>query len=352
MNAIESPALQVPETIGAPFEGGFYGGQIQIGAAVFAIVWAPKGLGETKAAGLDKYESVPGAVSCNDSWANTQAMAAAGSPLGAWATALEINGLAGWCVPARDVLEMAYRYLKPTGQENGCTFRDGDNASSIPVGYPYTEDSPMQTSVSAFQEGGAEAFEETLYWSSTQFSAYDAFGQRFDDGDQSYGDKKYEGRCRAVRMIQLSPSDLQSFNAGPATNSQARADVARAVKAPAIGARWPGHEGVYAGVSRGEDGQADAHLVLLDAKPDTDLKWAEGVQWGESLGDGARLPTRFESALLYANLRDQIDTSAWHWTGSQYSASHAFGQGFYYGGQHYYDKEYEGRCRAVRRFVL
>jgi len=352
MNAIASPALQVPDSIGSPFEGGFYGGQLRIGTDIFAIVWAPKALGETKAAWLTTYDQVPGAASCNDSEANTQAMAAAGSPLAAWALALDINGVKGWCVPARDVLELAYRHFKPTDQENACSFRDGDNASSIPVGYPYTEDSPVQTSVSLFREGGAEAFEEAWYWTSTQFSVSDAFGQNFDYGDQDDYDKGYEGRCRAVRMIQLSPSDLQSFNPAPTTTTEASATTAPAFRAPAIGARWPGQDGVYAGVSRGEEGQPDAHIVLLDAKPATDLKWAAGVKWAEDLGEGARLPTRFESALLYANLRDQLDTGAWHWTGTQFSVSHAFTQGFYHGTQYGYGKKYEGRCRAVRRFVL
>ncbi len=352
MNAIASPALQVPDSIGSPFEGGFYGGQIRIGPDIFAIVWAPKAQGETKAAWLKAYDSVPGAASCNDSVANTQAMAAAGSPLAAWALALDINGVQGWYVPARDVLELAYRHFKPTDQENACSFRDGDNANSIPVGYPYTEDSPVQTSVSVFREGGAEAFEEAWYWTSTQFSASLAFNQYFYGGSQDSSGKKYEGRCRAVRMIQLSPSDLQSFNPAPTTTTQASADAAPALRAPAIGARWPGQDGVYAGVSRGEEGQPDAHIVLLDAKPATDLKWAAGVKWAENLGEGARLPTRFESALLYANLHNELDTAACHWTGTQFSAYDAFHQYFNHGNQGYYDKKYEGRCRAVRRFVL
>lgn len=121
---------------------------------------------------------------------------------------------------------------------------------------------------------------------------------------------------------------------------------------PAVGQPWPSKGGIYAGVARGLDGEPEGHLVLLDALPDGDLKWAAAIQWAESLGDGARLPTRFESALLYANLQDKIDTERVHWTGSQYSADVAWCQGFYYGGQGDSYKDAELPCRAVRRFPL
>ena len=60
---------------------------------------------------------------------------------------------------------------------------------------------------------------------------------------------------------------------------------------------------------------------------------AEAVAWAASLGDGARLPTRFESALLYTNLRDRMDTEKVHWTGTQYSADDAWYQDFGNGNQ-------------------
>ncbi|MEP6770269.1 MAG: DUF1566 domain-containing protein [Polaromonas sp.] len=119
-----------------------------------------------------------------------------------------------------------------------------------------------------------------------------------------------------------------------------------------IGERSEHGGGIYAGVSRGLDGEADGHLFLLDDKPDDKLDWKAAVAWAESLGNGARLPTRFESALLYANLQDQLDTEAWHWTGTQYSDSSAWGQYFNDGYQGNLTKSYEARARAVRRLVL
>ena len=121
---------------------------------------------------------------------------------------------------------------------------------------------------------------------------------------------------------------------------------------PRIGEPWPGIDGTYAGISRGENGEPDAHLVLLNAVPDGNLNWEAAVKWAESLGDSARLPTRFESALLYANLQDKLDTDRWHWTGAQYSSGSAWSQGFSYGGQSAFSKEFEARARAVRRLIL
>jgi hypothetical protein len=190
--------------IGAPFEGGFFGGQIQShgGAKRLAVVWAPKAHGEITGAWLPVYEDVPG-TNCWHSMDNTKALAAAGSPIAAWALDREINGHRDWCVPARDVLELGYRHLKPTDYKTYGGFRDGDNPSSVPAGYPYAEALPVQTSVEAFREGGPEAFDEDWYWSSTQYSEYRAWGQYFDGGSQDNDDKKAEGRVRLVRRLPL-----------------------------------------------------------------------------------------------------------------------------------------------------
>lgn len=195
----------VPAAYGAPFEGGFYGGQIRIGVAIFAIAWAPKAHGETTAIWLPSYTEVPNAASCFDSMGNTKAMAEAGSPLGKWALDLDINGFRDWCVPARDVLELGYRNLRPGTTDNYANFRDGDNPSSIPAGYPYTEQAPVQTFAEAFRAGGSEAFDEVWHLSSTQCSAFNAWGQNFDDGGQYDDGKEVEARARACRLIQLNP---------------------------------------------------------------------------------------------------------------------------------------------------
>lgn len=119
-------------------------------------------------------------------------------------------------------------------------------------------------------------------------------------------------------------------------------------QAPAIGAQWPGIEGsAYAGIARGENGKPDYHLVLLADKPSEGLNWKDALAWAEKIG--ANLPTRDESALLYAHLRDRFE-GGWHWTSTQSSSYDAWGQCFYYGTQHDFIKKFEGPARAVRRF--
>jgi hypothetical protein len=110
--------------------------------------------------------------------------------------------------------------------------------------------------------------------------------------------------------------------------------------------------GIYAGITRGDDGQPDTHLFLLSDLPADKLKWSAAVDWAAGLGGGASLPTRAESALLYANLKTEIDSTEWHWTGTQYSDRNAWLQLFGNGNQDNGLKSYEGRCRAVRRLVL
>ena len=199
------PTLSTLPAIGLSLHGGHFGGIVRIGEHMHAIIWAPKAHGETSAIWLPEPQLIPGATSCNDSMANTKAMADAGSPLAQWALGLNINGYTDWCIPARDVLELAYRHLKPTTHKTGGHFRDGDNPSSVPAGYPYAHSPINQTTVQAFQADQPEAFEPEWYWSSTCYNAASAWGQDFYDGDQVSITQNDELRARAVRLIQLNP---------------------------------------------------------------------------------------------------------------------------------------------------
>lgn len=196
--------LTIPTEIGAAFEGGFYAGRFRIGLDEFALIAAPKAAGETTGEWGKRGEHIDGASSCFDGHANTIVMAEAGSAIAQWALALEINGYADWYIPSRDEQEILYRNLKPTTAENYCSFRDGDNASSVPAGYPYTENSPAQTAVEAFRAGAAEAFEPKWHWASTRYSPYGAWLQHFYDGDQLSTAKDTDFRVRAVRKIRIS----------------------------------------------------------------------------------------------------------------------------------------------------
>jgi hypothetical protein len=186
---------------GTPMEGGFLAGYVNLPDGVYGIVVAPKAAGEIEGKWLPKRKDVPGARSCFDGRANTLAMAEAGSHIAQRILGLDIGGFTDWYLPSRDELEVIYRALKPMDRENDCSFRDGDNASSIPVGYPYTEASPAQTTAEAFRAGGAEAFEASWYWASTQSSAGFAWHQYFASGYQDNAAKLTEFLARAVRRF-------------------------------------------------------------------------------------------------------------------------------------------------------
>jgi hypothetical protein len=190
--------------LGSPLNGGFFSGIINVNGVNFAIATAPKALGESRQILLPNAKMVEGALSTFDSVANTIALAEAGSPAALWVQSLVIDGNSNWVLPARDVLEIQYRNHKPTAEENYCSFRDGDNPSSVPPGHLYTEESPAKTSIEIFQEGGSEAFEADWYISSTQYSTGYVCGQDFRDGGQGGSDVTSERRVRAVSLIQLN----------------------------------------------------------------------------------------------------------------------------------------------------
>lgn len=204
MNSIAQIIL--PTIVGTPFAGGFYAGRFLLDGAEYALIVAPKALGEHQPTPWGEYgQNIKGARSCNDGRANTEAMAAAGSALGQWALTLDIADHKDWYIPSRDELELCYRNLKPTTQENWASFRDGDNPSSVPAGYPYTEETPAQTTAPEFQEGGAEAFQPEWYYASTQYSPDDAWILYFDVGFQHYGHKVLARRAVAVRRYKVTP---------------------------------------------------------------------------------------------------------------------------------------------------
>ena len=196
----------IPTTPGEAFEGGFYAGRFMLDGAEYALIVSPKAEGELEEAVWgERRKDIPGATSCNDGLTNTRAMAEAGSDLARWMLALDINGFTDWYLPSRDELELCYRNLKPTIQTNYTSFRDGDNPSSLPAGYPYTSSSPTQTSTEGFKGDAQEAFVGAWYWASTQDSPNDAWIQTFADGYQITSDKVSALRDRAVRRFKVTP---------------------------------------------------------------------------------------------------------------------------------------------------
>lgn len=198
-----APSSKPALTPGDAYGGGFFIGITQEDGKLYRNIVAPKRFELVGAIGCQG-EDVKGANSYTDGRANTEAYAAAGSALAAKVIDLQIDGLTDWSIPARDVLELMYRHLKPTEQENYCSFRDGDNPSSVPPGYPYTEDFPAQTGVELFRASGEEAFEtDRWYVASMQYSAYYAWLMDFSDGTQYCNVKCDERRVRPVRRERI-----------------------------------------------------------------------------------------------------------------------------------------------------
>lgn len=193
----QAPAVTIPE-IGAPYGGGFVTGIYQQNGQRYLLITA--GAAHELEGEWGEYGTkIDGADSMTDSRANTEAMAAAGSELAQRVLALDIGGFTDWAIPARDVQELQYRNLKPTTEQNYCWNRDGENHNSVPMGELYSKESPAQTTVADFQQGGAEAFQPRWYWSSSQRSAYNAFYMTFGGGYQVINGKDDELSVRPVR---------------------------------------------------------------------------------------------------------------------------------------------------------
>jgi hypothetical protein len=124
---------------------------------------------------------------------------------------------------------------------------------------------------------------------------------------------------------------------------------------PRLHTHIPDYAGTFCGIVGGTAEQPFAALILLDAKPTGDLNWADAMAWGQAQGESSHIPTRDESAHLYATSRELMDKSDWHWTSTEYtpsSESHAWLQDFRDGYQGYDNKSSERLCRAVRLIQL
>ncbi|EPB7036664.1 hypothetical protein ACRROF_000176 [Pseudomonas aeruginosa] len=146
----------LPE-IGQPLADGTFFGRHWLNGKEYAYIDLGKSAEFTGEWG-EYGQDVGGAVSYRDGASNTVAMAEAGSPIAK--QALEIG--AGVFIPS--VLELALLF-------------------------------------SAKQAGELPGFSDRWYWSSSQYSAYDAFFTGFHDGYTYYFGKDYGLRVRPVRKI-------------------------------------------------------------------------------------------------------------------------------------------------------
>jgi hypothetical protein len=129
-------------------------------------------------------------------------MSGGAHPAADFCTGLSIGGYSDWYLPARYELDIAYENLKPTTDSNSTSW--GINPYSVPERtVDRTAGAPAQTSIAAFQTGGAEAFVADDHWSSTELSSTSAWRLRFSNGIQGNSDKDSTRRVRAFRKLAL-----------------------------------------------------------------------------------------------------------------------------------------------------
>jgi hypothetical protein len=179
-----------PANLGQPVGGGYFGGLISHtadGNPTHALIVAPAatgatGTGYTLTTSLEwktTNTSTAGTTSLFDGVANTAAMVAAGianHPAAQFCTGLTIGGFNDWYLPTQLEHDIVYFNLKPTTTSNSTA--TGINAYAVPPRTAnFTVGNPAQTTVTAFQTGGAEAFAAVNHWASNEASALN--GRRF-----------------------------------------------------------------------------------------------------------------------------------------------------------------------------
>ena len=195
---------QGPTTIDEFWQGGYYAGKISFGGNTYYLLVSPKASGQN---GGVSYKTAATSdslgLSTYDGATNTAELDSATYPAAQWCAALTINGYSDWYLPALYELEICYYNLKPTTQSNDTTA--GSNPYAVPSrGSNYTTGTPAQTSVSAFQSGGSEAFATNIRtWTSTNPGSGLTTATRIDfqDGSQFNNSKTQSLIARAIRKV-------------------------------------------------------------------------------------------------------------------------------------------------------
>lgn len=220
----------ITSNIGQQTDGGFYAGNVvsDVDSQTYAII-VSDGDGDTDRTGagllsfgtsnttLPEAQTLADGKSVMDHIVNNETLS--DFPAFEWVqTTLNnanYNGYSDWYLPTRDELELIYRHFKPTTADNDTGTRatsgfgaDGEtygtNNSSDPNGSGYTTTDPSQTSVTSFQDGGADYLSAIPYGTSTELSVTGFWFQRINSGQQSEGNKT-DGLngWRAVRRVQV-----------------------------------------------------------------------------------------------------------------------------------------------------
>jgi len=165
--------------LGSPLGGGFFAGEMTIDGVNYALVAAPKALGEKLELEYKQkdWRDADGATSDDDGALNSETLADGNHPATDFCRSLQIGEHNDWYLPSRDELAMMYRNLGP-------------NKKGTPE---------------LFRAGAAEAFENRWYWSSTEHASYSfhAWSVNFSGGYQDGSGKSYGAGVRAGRRFKI-----------------------------------------------------------------------------------------------------------------------------------------------------
>ena len=197
-----------PPAIGSAYQGGYYVGRIVVDGLIWRLIVSPKS-DETSLTMRPSFTSMPGGTtSLIDGWANSQAMFTQANPATEhpavnWCRTRTSGGYTDWYLPSRDEIELIYRNLKPTTDQNIVSptpispigpavdvLPYGQNLNSLPIGNQYTLTVPARTSVTIFQQnGGQELSTGNAYWTSSRTVSQPAYAwtYAFVFGNYSWG---------------------------------------------------------------------------------------------------------------------------------------------------------------------
>ena len=190
-----------PLVIGQAYAGGFYAGQIGVsGVATHNLVVGPFSSAQSTLQWKTSQTTTAGTTSNIDGPANSAAMNNASHPAAQFCEGLTIGSQTDWYMPAKNELEVCYFNLKPSTSNNNTS--SGINPNAVPArASNYTSGNPAQTSATDFQSTGAEDFALAYYWSSTEDSASNGWGQYFSNAYQYSRRKTYSLNVRAIRRV-------------------------------------------------------------------------------------------------------------------------------------------------------
>jgi hypothetical protein len=200
--AVVSTFISTVPAIGSALGGGFFAGQINDSGTIYNLIVAPKSSGENSSKQWKTSNTTTsGTTSVIDGPTNSSNMNNASHPAAEFCEGLTIGGFSDWYMPAKNELEVCYYNLKPTTGTNNTS--SGTNTNAVPSrNSNYTAGTPAQTTVAAFQDGGAEALASSEpYWSSTEFNTTNAWYQTTNTGNQDNASKTISLYVRAVRRV-------------------------------------------------------------------------------------------------------------------------------------------------------